>query len=71
MCEIQILNLIKCRSGIFNQCDQRLFLFASRFFRLAKKPLVQRLWILEVNQVTRVLKTEFLISIFNRLNSYT
>jgi hypothetical protein len=35
-CEIQILNLIKCRSGNCNRCDQRLFLLASRFFRLAK-----------------------------------
>jgi hypothetical protein len=25
-CEIQILNLIKCGSGICNRCDQRLFL---------------------------------------------
>jgi hypothetical protein len=35
-CEIQILNLIKCGSGICNRCDQRLFLLASRFFHLAK-----------------------------------
>jgi hypothetical protein len=35
-CEIQILNLIKCGSGICNRCDQRLSLLASRFFRLAK-----------------------------------
>jgi hypothetical protein len=35
-CEIQILNLIKCGSGICNRCDQRLFLLASRFSRLAK-----------------------------------
>ena len=35
-CEIQILNLIKCGSGICNRCDQRLFLLASCFFRLAK-----------------------------------
>ena len=26
ICEIQILNLIKCRSGICNRCDQRLFI---------------------------------------------
>jgi hypothetical protein len=38
-CEIQILNLIEFGSGICNRCDQRLFLLASRFFRLAK-----RLW---------------------------
>jgi hypothetical protein len=35
-CEIQILNLIKCGSGICNRCDQRLSVLASRFFRLAK-----------------------------------
>jgi hypothetical protein len=35
-CEIQILNLINCGSGICNRCDQRLFLLASRFFPLAK-----------------------------------
>jgi hypothetical protein len=43
-CKIQILNLIKCGSGICNRCDQRLFLLASRFFCLAKS-----LW----NQVMR------------------
>ena len=33
-CEIQILSLIKC--GSCNRCDQRLFLLASCFFRLAE-----------------------------------
>ena len=35
-CEIQILNLFKCGSGICNRYDQRLLLLASRFFRLTK-----------------------------------
>jgi hypothetical protein len=31
-CKIQILNLIKCGSGICNRCDQRLSILASLFF---------------------------------------
>jgi hypothetical protein len=35
-CEIRILNLMKRGSRICNRCDQRLFILASRFFRLTK-----------------------------------
>jgi hypothetical protein len=31
-CEIQILNIIECGSGLCNRCDQKLSVLASRFF---------------------------------------
>jgi hypothetical protein len=45
MREIQILNLIKCGSGICNRCDQRLYLLTSRLFRLTKSLLAAVAWI--------------------------
>jgi hypothetical protein len=65
--KIQILNLIKCGSGICNRCDQRLFLLASRFFRLAKSLWNQGIHMTETMEKLRYVNRD--TSIFNLLHT--